>query len=497
MLQNKVEKEEPSFFPSNTQGLANEKQQYCNSEKLEKLINNSTKQEEKKKKLICVLGSTSVGKSSLALHIGNYLNQLNKEEKKITNCNGSVIINSDVMQMYEGLPISTNKPTEKELELIHHYFIGTKNGLLDKSKLYTVLDFQVDCHNLLEEELFPNRLIPIIVGGTNYYIQSIVFEDYLIGEIEENNREQYVEINEKDNEIYTHERLKEIDPESAEKIHPNDIRKIKKRILLFERTNKVFSKQVKEKENLQKQLKYDCIFIYIGCDDKELLRNRIIERANQMMEQGLLEEVIDFHNYLKEQNILNPSLEHGILQSIGYKEFLPYLKELDNNSNNKEVLEKLKKQCLETLITATYRYARKQETWYRSLWASNKIPLMEKGILYSFDISKENINIIKENAIKLINCFIKDEIISEDLLNKYQVRESPKKKEEEIFTCETCKSTHQGQEKFKRHMNSKAHKKRKKKEEEEEERKKFIKKEEDNNNENSTEENPFQFFELE
>jgi len=431
------------------------------------------------KVLICA-GSTGVGKSSLALSLARFIN--GSANDLPCEWKSSSIINADVMQIYEGLPITTNKPSTLEMEEVKHYFVGEKVGVVsDRSQLYTVLNYQKDCHDLMENVLFKNHNVPIIVGGTNYYIQSVVFDQYLIGTAEESNGADYNETRENEDDLknYTHERLQEIDPESAKLIHPNDLRKIKKRILIFEKDQKIFTNVIEKKQQSQKTLKYDCLFFYLACDNRGVLKQRITERAIQMMEQGLLQEVVKFHEYLiQNKDKLSISFEHGVLQSIGYKEFLPYLKYLEEindltDSNQEEAIlkkkEQLKNQCLTALVNSTCKYAKKQETWYRSLWANAKVPLVDQGILYKFDISKTPADEIKKSALEIAQHFLQGTPIPQHLVDAYQVKEHYQKNpdhpgdENKTYLCEKCDTTHLGYTEYKKHLKTRLHKKRKNK----------------------------------
>ncbi|KAG2378078.1 hypothetical protein C9374_008700 [Naegleria lovaniensis] len=445
------------------------------------LLQDDREMKQKGKVIVCA-GSTGVGKSALALHLARMINSNNDHENM--KFKSASIINADVMQIYEGLPITTNKPSESELQEIEHHFVGEKQGVVsDRAQLYTVLNYKKDCHELFEQDLFKRDVVPIICGGTNYYIQSVIFDQYLIGTAEESNGLEYNETKKdedsEDLKKYTHERLKEIDPESAALIHPNDIRKIKKRILLYEKEQRVFTQVIDSKKEEQRTLKYETLFFYLACDNRGVLRQRIADRAVQMMENGLLQEVVTFHEYLfKNKDKLSISFEHGVLQSIGYKEFLPYLKYLeeinDIGDKNEEdaILKKkneLKQQCLESLINGTFKYAKKQETWYRSSWANSKLPLVKQGILYKFDISTTPVDVIKESALQIAKHFLEGKEIPQDLVEAYQVKEPHQKSsdqqgdENKTYWCEKCNSTHHGYTEYRAHLKSRLHKKRKNK----------------------------------
>ena len=428
-------------------------------------------------KIIVCAGSTGVGKSALAFALAKYI----KEKEQLSFWKSASIINADVMQIYEGLPITTNKPSPSEMEQVKHYFVGEKAGVVsDRSELYTVLNYQKDCHELFENELFLKGNVPIICGGTNYYIQSVIFDQYLIGKAEDSNGGQYNETKEDEEDMknYTYERLKEIDPESAKLIHPNDIRKIKKRILLFENNQQVFTEVLESKQDKQRTLKYDCLFFYLACDNRGVLRKRIEDRAVQMMDNGLLDEVVKYHKYLIDnKESLSLSFEHGVLQSIGYKEFLPYLKYLeeindleDVNTSDEAIVKKkqaLKKQCLEALINSTFKYAKKQETWYRSSWASAKLPLVSSGKLFKFDISASSPTDIIQSAQEITTHFLGGQEIPQHLKDNYCVEKPYEKNpnhpgdESKTYLCEKCGSTHVGYTEYKKHLKTRLHKKRK------------------------------------
>lgn len=213
-----------------------------------------------KEKLLIILGSTAVGKSDLALQLSKHIN--------------IEIINADTMQCFRSLDISTNKPTlEEQKQVPHHLF-----GIVDPTEEFSVIDFQ-KCARKLISEINQRGKLPVLVGGTNYYVQSVIFEDFLIEKGKNDDSMNQSNSSELQSENL-YEELKKVDPEIAAKLHPNAIRKIKRYLEIYKTHN------IKPSELLKKQkktLRYDCFVIWLGCA-KDVLNERIDKRAHKMIE---------------------------------------------------------------------------------------------------------------------------------------------------------------------------------------------------------------------
>lgn len=275
------------------------------------------------KKVIAIVGPTAVGKTSLSIELAQKFN--------------GEIISGDSMQVYQGLDIGTAKVTPDEMQEIPHYLIDVRTI----KENYSAADFQKMGRQAIEEITARGKL-PIIVGGTGLYIQSLLW-DYQLGSREDLKasklRTKYTNYgNEHGNEALW-QLLQAKDPLAAEKIHYNNQKKVVRALEVFELTGH----SILTPKETPKPL-YD--FYLIGLDTKrEVLYDRINQRVDMMLAQGLLQEA--------EQLATMPSVQAA--QGIGYKEFFPYFK---GELSLTEATEQVKQQ--------SRRYAKRQLTWFRN-----------------------------------------------------------------------------------------------------------------------------------
>ncbi|KAK1426243.1 hypothetical protein QVD17_14912 [Tagetes erecta] len=267
-----------------------------------------------KPKVVVIMGATGAGKSRLAIDLAS---QFPIE-----------IINADSMQVYEGLDVLTNKVPIHDQKGVPHHLLGTISPMVE----FTAKDFRDCAINLISDITSRNR-IPVIVGGTNYYIQALVSRfllDESVGDkddscLDETNgdKESHIQlVSEQENLSYSYENLKAIDPVAANRIHPNDHRKISKYLHLYTSSGVLPSKYLQEKtmENWgdADNLRYDCCFI---CVDASLpiIDKYVDQRVDQMVNSGLLQEVFE---------IFNPDAVYtqGLRQAIGVREFEDFLR---------------------------------------------------------------------------------------------------------------------------------------------------------------------------
>uniref|UniRef100_A0A8C5EN27 tRNA dimethylallyltransferase n=1 Tax=Gouania willdenowi TaxID=441366 RepID=A0A8C5EN27_GOUWI len=272
--------------------------------------------------LVVILGATGVGKSKLAIEIGKRL--------------GGEIISADSMQVYQGLDIITNKVTAEERAQCRHHMISFVDPLVSS---YTVVDFRNKAVELIDDMHSSNKL-PIVVGGTNYYIESLLWrvlldtakENKESGDAGDGAQNRKLEL-EKLAGAELHERLAKVDPTMAAMLHPNDKRKIARSLQIHEETGVPHSRWLEEQrqqeggDGLGGPLRYPepCIF-WLHAEMKAL-DTRLDGRVDEMLSAGLIRELKDFHIRYNAQKIKTDSqdYQHGIFQSIGFKEFHDYL----------------------------------------------------------------------------------------------------------------------------------------------------------------------------
>lgn len=280
---------------------------------------------DKHEKVVVLIGPTAVGKTKLSIELAKAFN--------------GEIISGDSMQIYKGMDIGTAKITPEEMEGIPHHLIDIK----EPHESFSVAEFQERVRKKITEITQRGKL-PMIVGGTGLYIQSVIY-DYQFSDApsdEEFRRtlENRAEI-EGNEAIY--EELQKVDPVGAETIHPNNLRRVVRALEVFHCTGKTMSQY---QEGQTPELMYDIAIIGLTMD-REKLYERINKRVDIMMEQGLLEEVRElFQSGLKDCQSI---------QAIGYKEIYEYLY---GKISIVEAIEQLKQN--------SRRYAKRQLTWFRN-----------------------------------------------------------------------------------------------------------------------------------
>ena len=283
--------------------------------------------ETSKPKLLVLVGPTAVGKTKLSVEIA-----------KMFNCE---IISGDSMQVYRGMDIGTAKITTEEMDGIPHHLID----IHDPDYSYSVAEFQKECETLIREITGRGKL-PFIVGGTGLYIESVCY-NYRFSEsgADEAFRDEQFKYAEQFGAEALHQKLAEIDPASAERLHPNDTRRVVRALEIYHTTGQPLSAQLASQK---KESPYELCLLGLTMD-RQMLYKRIEERIDAMMEQGLLEEVAG----LLEQGY-GPGLVS--MQSLGYKEMVPYLR-------GEYTLEK----AVELLKRDTRRFAKRQLSWFRHM----------------------------------------------------------------------------------------------------------------------------------
>lgn len=278
---------------------------------------------------IVILGPTGSGKTKLSLSLAKILN--------------GEIVNADSMQIYKYLNIGTAKATESEQAIVKHHMLD----IIDPKDNFSVSEFR-DKTLQICGDLIKNNKMPIIVGGTGFYIESLL-KNYSYGDIKDEDYRLHLNniVNEKGCS-FLFNMLKEIDPESANKLHENDIKRVIRALEIFKVTGKTKS----EIENLDSNKTKDCFLkpyiIGLTCD-REILYNRINARVDIMVNDGLVDEVKWCLDYG-----LNSS--HQSMGGIGYKELFPYFA---GESTLDNAIDKIKQH--------TRNYAKRQMTWFRRM----------------------------------------------------------------------------------------------------------------------------------
>ncbi len=279
-----------------------------------------------KPKVIVIAGPTASGKTALSIELA----------KKVDG----EIISSDSMQIYQDMNIGTAKVTKEEMQGIKHYLVD----FVSPEKRYSVSDFKQDCEMAIKEILQKGK-VPIIVGGTGLYVDSVVYGiTYPDMEFDQEYRDllmKRAETEEGLRELF--EKAKMIDEEAIQKISPNDKKRIIRILEIYKATGE--NKTQQEILSRKNEVEYDFKVFALNME-REKLYERINRRVDLMLEQGLVKEVQD----LKKKYQCFPTA----MQGLGYKEVVEYLEE---KCTFEEMVEKIKQE--------TRRYAKRQLTWFR------------------------------------------------------------------------------------------------------------------------------------
>jgi len=279
----------------------------------------------KKIPVIIVVGPTASGKTALSIEIA-----------KKFNCE---IISFDSMQIYKELSVSTAKPTNEEMCGIKHHLIDC----ISVSEEFSVADF-CEKAKVIIEEIVAKGKIPLLVGGTGLYIDSLINNiDFSVSNKNEEIREKVDKLENELGAMGLHDLLCKLDSEAAKEIHPNNIKRVKRALEMFYSVGKSKTEQMIDSK--RNPSPYIPLFIGINYVNREQLYNRINLRVDKMLENGVLDEVKAFYEL---------PVSKTAIQAIGCKEFKPYF---DGVISLDDCIEKLKQE--------SRRYAKRQITWFK------------------------------------------------------------------------------------------------------------------------------------
>lgn len=363
--------------------------------------------------LIVILGSTATGKTKLSIELARRFR--------------GEIISADSMQIYKGLDISTAKATKTEQSLAVHHLLDVREACTNLLEPYTVVDFRDSALPIIDR-LLNEEKIPIIVGGTNYYIESLLWKVLVQPPLSNKRKSDEIQTEastsagkkQKDDfedELaqlspatlkqktpeYLHGLLTRIDVVMAQRLHPNDTRKVRRAIEVYMETGQRMSDlhaQQREEDGssyLGGPLRYDNVILFWIKSDQEMLDQRIDKRIDGMVAEGLLSEIRSFYDDLKAAYAALPDVDNedrltlnctkGMAQAIGFKEFLPYLEKYPDSSRDEEITEyilagedtepkpegmDLLEECLDSLRLRTKRYSKIQIKWVTNRFISTK-----------------------------------------------------------------------------------------------------------------------------
>ena len=315
--------------------------------------------QQEKKPLIILTGPTAAGKTSLSIELAKSI--------------GGEIISADSMQVYKKMDIGTAKIRPEEMQGVPHYLIDE----LDPSEEFNVVAF-VEKSKEAMKKIYAAGHIPIIVGGTGFYIQALLYDiDFSQHEDKESYRKELEQLAKEKGKEYLYEILKKKDPEYATITHCNNVKKVIRALEYYKETGKKLSEH--NEEQRQKESPYNFAY-FVLYHDREELYDRINRRVDLMMEDGLLFEVESLIKEGYTKNLVS-------MQGLGYKEFFDYF---DGRMTLEDTVDKIKKD--------TRHFAKRQLTWFRR--EKEVILLNKKEYEQEKDLLDSVLNIIQEKGIR-------------------------------------------------------------------------------------------------
>ncbi len=282
--------------------------------------------ESKKKPLIILTGPTAVGKTELSIRLAKVI--------------GGEIISADSMQVYKHMDIGTAKITKEEMQGIKHYLVDE----FEPEDDFNVVKFQTYAKKYMKE-IYAKGKIPIIVGGTGFYIQALVYDiDFDENDADTSYRTKLEEIAKEKGSEYLHKMLAKVDEKASIEIHANNVKRVIRALEFYEKTGRRISEH-NEKEK-QKDSPYNFAY-FVLTDERNILYDRINIRVDRMMKAGLLQEV----KKMRDRGLTRDMVS---MQGIGYKELLAYF---DGDYTLEEAVDVLKQD--------TRHFAKRQLTWFR------------------------------------------------------------------------------------------------------------------------------------
>lgn len=279
-----------------------------------------------KKPLIILAGPTAVGKTALSISLARAVN--------------GEIISADSMQVYKGMDIGSAKIRPEEMQGVSHHLIDE----LWPDEAFHVVLFQALAKKYMQE-IWERGKVPILVGGTGFYIQAVLYDiDFTENGEDHGYRQELEQLAKEKGAQYLHDRLQEVDPKAAEEIHANNVKRVMRALEYFKETGEPIS--LHNEQEHQKESPYNFAYFVLN-EERATLYEKINRRIDLMLEAGLIEEV----TMLKEKGYTRDMVS---MQGLGYKEILDYL---SGNCTLEEAIYILKRD--------TRHFAKRQITWMK------------------------------------------------------------------------------------------------------------------------------------
>ncbi|WP_306484805.1 tRNA (adenosine(37)-N6)-dimethylallyltransferase MiaA [Anaerococcus sp.] len=310
-----------------------------------------------KDRLIVITGPTASGKSDIAINLAKSLD--------------SMIISADSQQVYRYMDIGTNKIND--VFDVDHFMLN----IVDPNEEFSVEDFSKEAKSLVKK-INQNMRIPIVTGGTGFYIDSLIF-DMNYGRVEKNQayRDELQQVAQEKGNEYLYKKLESLDPETSKRYHHNEVNRVIRALEIYKVSGDIPSKIRTGERRLND--KVDPLVFFLNYDNRDILYNRINQRVLEMVNMGLVDEVRDLIYRFKLDS------KSQSMSAIGYKEVLKYI---DNDISLDEMINLIQKN--------TRHYAKRQITW------------MKKYLNYPFtyEIKMDELN--KKDASDIILSVVKE-----------------------------------------------------------------------------------------
>lgn len=280
-----------------------------------------------KKPLVVLTGPTAVGKTALSIDLAKRIN--------------GEIVSADSIQVYKGMDIGSAKITKEEMDGVKHYLID----VLEPTKDFNVATFK-EMAVAAMKEIYSKGKIPIITGGTGFYIQAVLYDIDFTKTQSDGSYRASLEAFAKEHGVEAlHDKLKEVDEQAAKEIHPNNVKRVIRALEFYQESG---GKQISKHNEAERQKSSPYQFAYLVLNkDRQVLYKQIEKRIDMMLEAGLVDEV----KHLKEMGCTKEMVS---MQGLGYKEILAYL-------NGEWTLD----EAIYLLKRDTRRFAKRQLTWFR------------------------------------------------------------------------------------------------------------------------------------
>ena len=412
-------------------------------------------------RVIVIVGPTGSGKSRLAVELARAL--------------GGDVINADALQFHDSLPICTARVREDEMEGVRHHLVGcVKYG-----EYFDVRAFRARAGSIVRECVGEGRSV-IVVGGSNYYAQALVSDSLM--DVRDREEEECISDKSFIDDIgpnggrrtaaedgtvgvdasTAYARLAEVDPESAQRLHPNDIRRVRRYLEIFDTTGERPSDVFKRERTMKKFVsQFDVlgcrtIFIALKCDSKvldEILRARVLS----MVENGLVDELEQFARC---HGVESPDGARGdVRQAIGYAEWMPYLQakvKMDSTPCVDSELASMRDEAIEATVRHTCRLSRRQQSRLTTFAKQYGWPVR------FVDVSDSLSKFCSERAAFKDSWYVNVVHRALELCEHEDVVEldsGNSSKQVAVHTCEACGKTLRGEIEWRAHLNGRRHRK--------------------------------------